>query len=249
MKILVPVKRVIDYSVRVRVRPDRTGVVTEGVKTGLNPFDEIALEEALRIREAGHPVEEILAVSVGGADCQQVLRTALALGADRALLLETDKPSVPSSVARALHALVRERAPDLVLMGKQAIDDDAHQTGGLLAGLWGRPQASCVSRLEILGNGWARATREVDHGLETLEVKLPAVVTADLRLNTPRFVKMPDIMRARQKPLETVPAERYGYGEIPVEFLAFDPPPERPKGIMVPDVDALVAALKERGVL
>ncbi len=249
MKILVPVKRVIDYSVRVRVQPDRKGVVTEGVKTGLNPFDEIALEEALRIREAGHPVEEILAVTVGSADAQQVLRTALALGADRALLLETAQPSIPGGVARVLHALVQERAPDLVLMGKQAIDDDAHQTGGLLAGLWGRPQVTCVSRLEILEGGRVRATREVDHGLETLEVDLPAVVTADLRLNTPRFVKMPDIMRARQKPLETVPADRYGLGEVPIEMLAFDPPPERPKGVMVPDVDALVAALKERGVL
>jgi electron transfer flavoprotein beta subunit len=249
MKILVPVKRVIDYSVRVRVRPDRRGVVTEGVKTGLNPFDEIALEEALRIREAGHPVEEILVVSVGGAETQQVLRTALALGADRALLLETAAPSVPGTVARVLRGLVEERAPDLVLMGKQAIDDDAHQTGGLLAGLWGRPQATCVSRLEVLEGGRLRATREVDHGLETLEIDLPAVVTADLRLNTPRFVKMPDIMRARQKPLETVPADRYGLGESPIEFLSFDPPPGRAQGVMVPDVDALVAALKERGVL
>ncbi len=249
MKILVPVKRVIDYSVRVRVRPDHRGVVTEGVKTGLNPFDEIALEEALRIREAGHPVEEILVVSVGTAESQQVLRTALALGADRALLLETAQPSIPAGIARVLRALVDERKPDLVLMGKQAIDDDAHQTGALLAGLWGRPQATCVSRLEILADGRLRATREVDHGLETLEVDLPAVVTADLRLNTPRFVKMPDIMRARQKPLDIVPAERYGLGEDAVELLSFDPPPERAKGILVPDADAFVAALKERGVL
>lgn len=247
MKILVAVKRVIDYSVRVRLKPDRTGVVTEGVKMSINPFDEIALEEALRIRERGEATE-VVVVSVGSAEVQTQLRSALAMGADRAIHVETGEALEPLWVAHILHALVGEIGPGLVILGKQAIDDDLGQTGPMLAALWGRPQATFVSKLTLEGSS-ARAVREVDHGLETLDLDLPAVVTTDLRLNTPRFIKMPDIMKARQKPLETRPLDAFGLDLPRLAIERLEPPPERATGIRVETVAELVTRLHERGAV
>jgi electron transfer flavoprotein beta subunit len=245
---MVGVKRVVDYNVRVRVKPDGTGVVTEGVKMSINPFDEIALEEALRIKERGL-ADEVLVVSIGPADTQQQLRTALAMGADRALLVQTDSPVQPLSAARAILALVKREEPLLVILGKQAIDDDNNQTGQMLAALWGRAQATFASRLEIK-DGKAVVTREVDAGLETIEVDLPAVVTTDLRLNEPRYVKLPEIMKAKKKPLETLPLAELGTAAAPqLRVLRTDPPATRQKGVMVKDVGELVAALKKKGLL
>ena len=198
-RILVGIKRVVDYNVRIRVKPDGTGVVTDGVKMSVNPFDEIALEEALRIKERG-AAEEVVVASVGPADCQQQLRTALAMGADRALHVQTDASIEPLVAARVLLKLVEREQPFLVLLGKQAIDNDNGQTGQMLAGLWNRPQATFASKLQLEGSK-AQVTREVDAGLETIEIDLPAVVTVDLRLNEPRYVKLPDIMKAKKKPL------------------------------------------------
>src|SRR5580698_4136246 len=198
--ILVGIKRVIDYSVRVRVKPDGSGVVTDGVKMSINPFDEIALEEALRIRER-NLAGEVMAVSIGPAEAQQQLRTALAMGADRALLVQVDSPVDPLTAAQVFLKLVQKHSPQLVILGKQAIDDDNGQTGQMLAALWDRPQATFASKLE-LKDGSARVTREVDAGLETIEIDLPAVITTDLRLNEPRYIKLPDIMKAKKKPLE-----------------------------------------------
>ncbi len=248
MKILVGIKRVIDFSVRVQVKKDGSGVNTDGVKLSINPFDEIALEEALRIRERGTPAE-VVAVSIGPADCQQQLRTALAMGADRAILVESTDAIQPLMAARIFHELVKRENADLVILGKQAIDDDFNQTGQMLAALWDRPQATFASKVELKDKALA-VTREVDAGLETIEVDLPAVVTTDLRLNTPRFVKMPDIMKARSKPLQSLRLADLGVTEAPkLETTSYAPPPQRMGGKKVADVPALVAALKERGVL
>ncbi|MGH8279674.1 MAG: electron transfer flavoprotein subunit beta/FixA family protein [Gammaproteobacteria bacterium] len=248
MRILVGIKRVVDFAVRVQVKKDGSGVNTDGVKMSINPFDEIALEEALRIREHGTPAE-IVAVSIGGAECQQQLRTALAMGADRAVLVQAGDVVQPLMAARVFLELVKREQPDLVILGKQAIDDDCNQTGQMLAGLWERPQATFASKLE-LKDGKATVTREVDAGLETIEVDLPAVVTTDLRLNTPRFVKMPDIMKARSKPLTTLKLDELGLPAAPaLEATHYAPPPKREGGKKVADVPALVAALKDKGVL
>jgi electron transfer flavoprotein beta subunit len=247
-KILVGIKRVVDFNVRVRVKPDGSGVVTEGVKMSINPFDEIALEEALRIREKGL-AQEVVVASIGPADTQQQLRTALAMGADRAILVQADSPVQPLAAARALLALVNREQPLLVILGKQAIDDDNNQTGQMLAALWGRPQATFASRVE-LREGKAQVTREVDAGLETIEVDLPAVITTDLRLNEPRYVKLPEIMKAKKKPLDTVPFAELGTAPAPqLRLLRTDPPAQRQKGVIVKDVPELVAALKKKGLL
>ncbi len=246
-RILVPIKRVVDYNVRIRVKPDGSGVITDGVKMSINPFDEIALEEALRIKEKGL-ADEVLAVSIGPADCQQQLRTALAMGADRAILVQTDAVVEPLDVARMLRTICDRESIFLAILGKQAIDDDCSQTGQMLAALWGRPQATFASKVEIDG-AVARVTREVDAGLETLEIDLPAVITTDLRLNEPRYVKLPDIMKAKKKPLDTV--DTASLGVTPVERLKavkFDPPPQRTKGIMVKDAQELVDALRRKGL-
>ncbi len=247
-RIMVGVKRVVDYNVRVRVKPDNTGVITEGVKMSLNPFDEIALEEALRIKEKGL-ADEVLAVSIGPADTQQQLRTALAMGADRAILVQTDVAVPPLSVARIFRQLIDKESPFLVLLGKQAIDDDNGQTPQMLAALWDRPQAVSCSKIEI-GDGKATVTREVDAGLEVNEVDLPAVMSVDLRLNEPRYVKLPDIMKAKKKPLDTLSPADFGVGDAPAfKTVRVDPPPQRSKGIMVKDVAELVDALKKKGLV
>ncbi|MDE2462043.1 MAG: electron transfer flavoprotein subunit beta/FixA family protein [Gammaproteobacteria bacterium] len=248
MKILVGIKRVVDFSVRVQVKKDGSGVSTDGVKLSINPFDEIALEEALRIREKGGQAE-VVAISIGPAEVQQQLRTALAMGADRAVLVETGEVLQPLMVARIFHELIKRENADLAILGKQAIDDDSNQTGQMLAALWDRPQASFASKLE-LKDKTLTVTREVDAGLETIEVDLPAVVTTDLRLNTPRFVKMPDIMKARSKLLQTLKLAELGVAAAPkLEIKHYAPPPQRVGGKKVADVPALVTALKERGVL
>jgi len=248
MKILVGIKRVVDYNVRVRVLPDGSGVDTDGVKMSVNPFDEIALEEALRIREAGR-AEEVVVVSIGGDAAQQQLRTGLAMGADRAILVQADRSLQPLSLARVFRALIEREHPGLVLLGKQAIDDDNSQTAQMLAALWGRPQATFASKL-VLNGGSATVTREVDAGLETIEIDLPAVVSVDLRLNEPRFVKLPDIMKAKRKPLEVVPLGDLGVAvEGDLAVRRFAPPPQREKGIMVEDTAQLVRELKTRGLL
>ena len=247
-KILVCLKRVIDYNVRVRVKPDGTGVMTDGVKMSINPFDEIALEEALRIKEKGL-ANEVVVVSIGPNDTQQQLRTGLAMGADRAILVPSDGVVEPLVAARIFLKLIEKEQPTIVLMGKQAIDDDNGQTGQMLAALWNRPQATFASKIEIEG-GKARVTREVDTGLETIEVDLPAVFTTDLRLNEPRYVKLPDIMKAKKKPLDTVAIADLGVNAATsFRTTKFEPPPARSKGMMVKDVSELVAALKQKGVL
>jgi electron transfer flavoprotein beta subunit len=248
MKIMVGVKRVIDYNVRVQINREGTGVIKDGVKMSINPFDEIAVEQALRLRESG-VAEEVIAVSIGPSTAQQQLRTALAMGADRAILVETEAEVQPLAAARVLRSLIDREDPGLVLLGKQAIDDDANQTGQMLAALWDKPQATFVSTLE-LADGKAKAVREVDAGLETIEITLPAVVTVDLRLNEPRFVKMPDIMKAKKKPLETLPLADIDIEMPPqIECLGCEPPPKRGGGIKVDSVAALVTALKDKGVL
>ncbi len=248
MKILVGVKRVIDYNVRVQINREGTGVVKDGVKMSVNPFDEIAVEEALRIRERGE-ASEVVAVGIGPSVAQQQLRTALAMGADRAILVESEDDLQPLASARVFMALIERESPDLVILGKQAIDDDCNQTGQMVAALWGRPQATFASELTLAG-GVATVVREIDSGLETLEVDLPAVVTADLRLNEPRFVKMPDIMKAKRKPLDTIALADLGIDLPPaLEPGGCEPPPKRAGGVKVESVDALVAALKDKGVL
>ncbi len=247
-KILVGLKRVVDYNVRVRVRSDGSGVETDGVKMSINPFDEIALEEALRIKEAGN-ANEIIVLSIGPTDAQQQLRTGLAMGADRAILVETSDAPDPLTVARIMLAIIGKEGPDLVMLGKQAIDDDNNQTGQMLAALWGRPQATFASNF-VLDGPKATVTREVDVGLETIEVDLPAVITADLRLNEPRYVKLPDIMKAKKKPLEQIPLADLGIeASAQIRDTAFAPPEERQKGILVEDVPGLVAALQDKGLL
>jgi electron transfer flavoprotein beta subunit len=247
-KIMVCIKRVVDYNVRVRVKPDGSGVMLDGVKMSINPFDEIALEEALRIKERGTNAE-VIVVSIGVADTQQQLRTALAMGADRAILVQSDQPVEPLTAARTFLALVNKENPDLVFLGKQAIDDDANQTGQMLAALWGRPQATYASKLDIL-LGKATVTREVDVGLETIEVELPAVITVDLRLNEPRYVKLPDIMKAKKKPLDVTTFEALGVNPMQaLKSVKTEPPPQRQKGIMVKDVAELVGVLKQKGLI
>jgi electron transfer flavoprotein beta subunit len=248
MKILVAYKRVVDYNVRVQVKPDGTGVVTDGVKLSPNPFDEIALEEALRLRDKGI-AEEVIIATIAPANAQAHLRNGLAMGANRAIHVVTDQAIQPLTAARAFLKLVEKEQPDLVILGKQAIDDDANQTGQMLATLWGRPQATFASKLEV-ADGKATVTREVDAGLETLEVDLPAVVTTDLRLNEPRFIKLPDIMKAKSKPLETIPFEDLDVdnGDT-LKTTGYAPPPKRSKGVMVKDAAELVAALKQKGLL
>jgi electron transfer flavoprotein beta subunit len=251
-RILVAIKRVVDYNVRIRLKPDGSGIVTDGVKMSINPFDEIALEEALRIRERG-AADEVIAVSVGTADAQTQLRTALAMGADRAVLVETaaaaDRPLEPLTVAHVLLKLTEREQPMLVILGKQAIDDDNSQTGQILAALWDRPQATFASKVELLGDS-ARVTREVDAGLETLEVDLPAVLTTDLRLNEPRYVKLPEIMKAKKKPLEVLPLATLGVSTMPkTKVMRVGPPPQRQQGVIVKDAAALVAALHAKGLV
>ena len=247
-RILVGIKRVVDYNVRIRVKPDGSGVATEGVKLSINPFDEIAVEEALRIRERGQ-CEEVVVATIGPPECQAQLRTALAMGADRALHVETTDVIEPLTAARVFLELVMRESPTLVLFGKQAIDEDNSQTGQMLAALWGRPQATFASKLEITGEQ-ARVTREVDAGLETLEVDLPAVVTTDLRLNEPRYVKLPEIMKAKKKPLQAIKLAELG---VPAteryRSVKFEPPPQRQKGVKVQSSAELVEALHSRGVL
>ncbi len=247
-RILVGMKRVVDYNVRIRVKPDGSGVVTDGVKMSINPFDEIAIEEALRIKERGG-ADEVIVATIGPADTQQQLRTALAMGADRAILVQADGSVEPPVAARALLKLAEREQPLLVILGKQAIDDDNSQTGPMLAALWGRPQATFASKVE-LADGSARVTREVDAGLETLDVDLPAVVTTDLRLNEPRYVKLPEIMKAKKKPLETLSLDSLGIDTRQrLKPVRFEPPPQRQKGVRVKDAAELVAALKKKGLL
>ena len=247
-RILVGIKRVLDYNVRVRVKPDGSGVALEGAKMSINPFDEIALEEALRLKERGL-ADEVVAVSLGVADAQAQLRTALAMGADRAVLVDCPAPIEPLDAARVFLKLVEREQPMLVLLGKQAIDDDNNQTGQMLAALWDRPQATFASKVELDGTT-ARVTREVDVGLETIDVDLPAVVTTDLRLNEPRYVKLPEIMKAKKKPLENISLGALGVSPLQrVATLSTSAPTPRQKGVMVKSVDELVAALAGRGLV
>jgi len=243
MKVLVPVKRVVDFNVKVRVKSDGTGVDIANVKMSMNPFDEIAVEEAVRLKEKG-VVTEVVAVSCGPTQCQETLRTAMAIGADRAILVETTEELQPLAVAKLLKALVDKEQPQLVILGKQAIDDDCNQTGQMLAALADLPQATFASKVEIV-DGHANVTREVDGGLETIKVKLPAVITTDLRLNEPRYVTLPNIMKAKKKPLETVKPADLGVDVTPrLKTLKVSEPPKRSAGIKVPDVATLVAKLK-----
>src|SRR5919201_3256806 len=243
MKVLVAVKRVIDFNVKVRVKADGSGVETANVKMSMNPFDEIAVEEAVRLKEAG-VASEIVAVSCGVQACQETLRTALALGADRAILVETSTELQPLAVAKLLKALCEKESPKLVIMGKQAIDDDSNQTGQMLAALLGWPQATFASKLKISGEK-AEVTREVDGGLETDSIKLPAIVTTDLRLNEPRYVTLPNIMKAKKKPLQTVKPDALGVDVAPrLQTLKVAEPPKRKAGIKVADAKALVEKLR-----
>ncbi|MCS6766727.1 MAG: electron transfer flavoprotein subunit beta/FixA family protein [Candidatus Protistobacter heckmanni] len=243
MKILVAVKRVVDYNVKVRVKSDGTGVETANVKMSMNPFDEIAVEEAVRLKEAG-VATEIVAISVGPAQCQETLRTAMAIGADRGILVETNEEVQPLAVAKLLKALADKEQPGLVILGKQAIDDDSNQTGQMLAALAGMPQATFASKVTI-ADGKATVTREVDGGLETVAITLPAVVTTDLRLNEPRYVTLPNIMKAKKKQLDTVKPEDLGVDVAPrLKTLKVAEPPKRSAGIKVPDVKTLVEKLK-----
>jgi electron transfer flavoprotein beta subunit len=253
MKILVGYKRVVDFNVRIQVKPDGSGVVTEGVKLSANPFDDIALEEALRLREKGIATDVVIA-TIAPADAQAHLRNGLAMGANRAIHVVSNDPVQPLAAARALLKLIEKEQPGLVILGKQAIDDDCNQTGQMLAALWDRPQATFASKLDISSNGGngdkARVTREVDAGLETIEIELPAVVTTDLRLNEPRFIKLPDIMKAKSKPIETIELNSLGIehgGEI--RTTHYTPPPKRSRGVMVKDVSELMTALRQKGLV
>ena len=243
MKVLVPVKRVVDYNVKVRVKADGSGVETANVKMSMNPFDEIAVEEAVRLKEAG-VVKEILVVSCGTAASQETLRTALALGADRAILVESDAELQPLAVAKLLKAVVEKEKPDFAILGKQAIDDDCNQTGQMLSALLGWSQATFASKVKI-ADGKAEVTREVDGGLETIAIKLPAVITADLRLNEPRYVTLPNIMKAKKKPLETLKPDALGVDVSPrLSTLKVEEPPKRKAGVKVADAKALVEKLR-----
>ncbi len=243
MKILVPVKRVVDYNVKVRVKSDESGVDLANVKMSVNPFDEIAVEEAVRLKESGK-ASEVIVVTIGPDKAQEQLRTSMAIGADRGIHLVTDEEVEPLAVAKALKAIVDKETPDLVIMGKQAIDDDSNQTGQMLSALLGWPQATFASEVE-LGEGSASVTREIDGGLETLEVKLPAVITTDLRLNEPRYAKLPDIMKAKKKPLDTLSADDLGVSLAGrLQTLKVSEPPKRQGGAKVESVDELIDKLK-----
>ena len=247
MKILVPVKRVIDYNVKPRVKSDGSGVDLANVKMSMNPFDEIAIEEAIRLKEKG-VATEIVAVSIGPAKAQETLRTALAMGADRAILVTTDDEVEPLAVAKILKAIADEEQPGLVILGKQAIDDDCNQTGQMLAALMGRPQGTFASQVTVEGDQ-ITVKREVDGGLETVKLAMPAVVTTDLRLNEPRYASLPNIMKAKSKPLANKTPADYGLDTAPrLKTLKVSEPPVRVAGIKVPDVDALVAKIKEMGI-
>lgn len=249
MKVLVPVKRVVDYNVKIRIKSDGSGVELANVKMSMNPFDEIAVEEAIRLRESGK-VEEIVAVSIGPAQAQETLRTALAMGADRAILIKVDDGVEPLGVAKVLKGVVDAEKPDLVILGKQAIDDDSNQTGQMLAALLGWAQGTFASKLEI-GGGKARVTREVDGGLQTIELDLPAIVTTDLRLNEPRYASLPNIMKAKKKPLDEKIAADFGADVAPrLRVLNTEEPRGRQAGVKVKSVAELVDKLKnEAGVL
>lgn len=248
MKILVPVKRVVDYNVKVRVKADGSGVDTANVKMSMNPFDEIAVEEAIRLKEAGK-ADEVIAVSIGVQQCQETLRTALAMGADRAILVKTDAVVEPLAVAKILAKIAEDEATELVILGKQAIDDDSNQTGQMLAALTGRPQGTFASEV-VVEDGKIAVTREVDGGLETISISLPAVVTADLRLNEPRYASLPNIMKAKRKPLEEKAAEDYGVDLTPRhKIIAVSEPAAREAGVKVADVAELVAKLKNAGAI
>ncbi|MCA3020292.1 MAG: electron transfer flavoprotein subunit beta/FixA family protein [Rhodocyclaceae bacterium] len=243
MKILVPVKRVVDYNVKVRVKADQSGVELANVKMSMNPFDEIAVEEAVKLKEAG-VATEIIAVSIGVTQCQETLRTALAMGADRAILVETALEVQPLGVAKVLKAIVEKETPQLILLGKQAIDDDSNQTGQMLAALLGWAQATFASKVVVSGTE-ASVTREIDGGLETLSIKLPAIITTDLRLNTPRYATLPNIMKAKKKPLDVFTPDALGVDVSPrLTTLKVVEPPKRKGGVMVADVAALVDKLK-----
>ena len=248
MKVLVSVKRVVDYNVRIQIKSDGSGVVTDGVKHSMNPFDEIAMEEAVRLKEKGK-VTEIVAVTLGGAKNEETLRTALAFGADRAIHVKEEGDIQPLTAARALAALVTKEGAKVLFTGKQAIDDDANQTGQMVAALLDLPQATFASKVELEADK-ATVTREIDAGLETLEVSLPAVITTDLRLNEPRYLKLPDIMKAKKKPVEVVSLADLGVQPAPgLKTIKTTPPPTRSKGIMVKTVDELVSALKAKGLV
>jgi electron transfer flavoprotein beta subunit len=244
MKILVSVKRVIDYNVKVRVRPDGSGVETANVKMSMNPFDEIAVEEAVRLREAG-AAAEVVVVSCGPQACQETLRTALAIGADRAILVESTEDLQPLAVSKLLKKVIEKEQPKLVILGKQAIDDDSNQTGQMLAALLGWPQATFASKVKLEGE-MAQVTREVDGGLETLSIRLPAVVTTDLRLNEPRYVTLPNIMKAKKKTLETLKPDALGVDVTPrLATLKVVEPSKRKAGVKVADVKALLGKLRD----
>ena len=243
MKALVAVKRVVDYNVKIRVKPDNSGVELQNVKMSMNPFDEIAVEEAVRLKEAG-TIEEVIAVSIGPSQAQETIRTALAMGADRGILVETDDEVQPLAVAKILKGLVDKESPDVVIVGKQALDDDSNQTGQMLAALMDCPQATFASEVKI-GDGSAEVTREIDGGLETIKVSLPMVVTTDLRLNEPRYASLPNIMKAKKKPIDTVTPGDLGVDTAPrLKTLKVEEPPKREGGVKVADVAELVDKLK-----
>ena len=248
MKILVGYKRVVDYNVRIQVKPDGTGVVTDGVKLSANPFDDIALEEALRLREKGI-ADEVVVVGIGPADLTAHLRNGLAMGANRAIHVVVPQAVQPLTAARVFLKLVEKEQPGLVILGKQAIDDDANQTGQMLAALWDRPQATFASKIEIT-DGKAIVTREVDAGLEIIEAELPAVITTDLRLNEPRFIKLPDIMKAKSKPIDTIGLDALDIDiHDQLKITHYAAPAKRSRGVMVKDAAELVAVLKQKGLL
>ncbi len=248
MKILVPVKRVVDYNVKIRVKSDGSGVELANVKMSMNPFDEIAVEEAIRLKEAG-TVTEIVVVSIGPAQAQETIRTALAMGADRGILVKVDDVVEPLAVAKILKGVVDEEKPELVILGKQAIDDDANQTGQMLAALLGWAQGTFASKVEI-ADGSAKVTREVDGGLQVVDIKLPAIVTTDLRLNQPRYASLPNIMKAKKKPLDEKSAADYGVDVAPrLKVLKTEEPGGRKAGVKVKDVAELVSSLKSAGVI
>ncbi|HBS39701.1 MAG TPA: electron transfer flavoprotein subunit beta [Rhodobacteraceae bacterium] len=243
MKALVAVKRVVDYNVKIRVKPDQSGVELQNVKMSMNPFDEIAVEEGMRLKESG-TIEELIAVSIGPAQSQETIRTALAMGADRGILVETDQEVQPLAVAKILKAIALKESPDIVIVGKQAIDDDSNQTGQMLAALMDWPQATFASELEI-GSGEALVTREVDGGLETINVKLPMVMSTDLRLNEPRYASLPNIMKAKKKPIDTTTPAELGVDIAPrLKTIKVEEPPKRQGGVKVADVAELVDKLK-----
>jgi len=248
MKVLVAVKRVVDYNVKIRVKADKTGVDLANVKMSMNPFDEIGVEEAVRLKEAGKATE-VVAVSIGPQQAQETIRTALAMGADRGILVKTDAEVQPLAVAKIFKALAEAEKPGLIILGKQAIDDDCNQTGQMLAALLGWPQATFASKL-VIGEGSAQVTREVDGGLQTVEIKLPAIMTTDLRLNEPRYASLPNIMKAKKKPIDEKTPDALGIDVTPrLKTLKVEDPPKRQAGIKVENVQVLVAKLKEVGAI